>query len=88
MLVNPESQFAIVDKNGRMTDEMFAWIEEATTRINNSEPIDGTGTPETSVVAAVGRWYVDKSAAVGSGIYYKELDNIGGDRSKGWVLRS
>lgn len=88
MLINPDSQFPIVDQNGNMTAEMFAFIEEATTRINNAEPIDGTGTPEASVIADVGRWYVDKSAAVGAGIYYKELDNIAGDRSKGWVLRS
>jgi hypothetical protein len=88
MLINPDSQFAIVDKNGNMTNEMFAWIEEATTRINNAAPLDGTGTPEASVIADVGRWYVDKGASVGAGIYYKELDNITGDRSKGWVLRS
>ena len=60
------------------------WMEDVTIAVNNAMPLVGTGTPEAAVVAVVGRWYVDTSASVGEGIYFKET----GEGNTGWVQRS
>ena len=60
------------------------WMEDVTAAANNSIPLTGTGTPELNQIATVGRWYVDTSASVGEGIYFKET----GEGNTGWVQRS
>jgi hypothetical protein len=70
--------------NGLPELDFYIWMEAITTAVNNLQPLTGTGTPESSIVASAGRWYVDTSAGVGSGIYFKET----GDGDTGWVLRS
>lgn len=48
--------------------------------------IIGTGSPETVVEAEQGASYMDNSGTAGSIKYIKRDDNIGGDKSQGWVL--
>lgn len=74
----------LIDKDGGSTILFHTWMELVTSAINSSPPLNGTGTPEGSVTASAGRWYVDTSAAAGTGIYFKET----GDADTGWVLRS
>ena len=82
----------IPDQNTRIVGEltsvstldMYLWMDSITTAVNNLQPLTGTGTPESSIVASVGRWYVDTSAGAGTGIYFKET----GDGDTGWILRS
>lgn len=80
--LNPSDTW--VGSDGRPTFEFYNWMQLITDAVNALPPLTGTGSPETVVVSAPGRWYVDTAAAVGAGIYYKET----GDGNTGWVLRS
>jgi|GEM_PF-2888572 len=66
------------------TQEFHNWMAQITEAVNNTPPLTGSGTPEGNIIASVGRWYVDTSAAVGTGIYFKET----GDGDTGWAQRS
>ena len=69
--------------DGLATIQFYTWIDQITNAVNNIPPITGSGSPESVIVASVGRWYVDTDS-VGTGIYLKEL----GDGDTGWQLRS
>lgn len=73
----------LIDDDGA-TILMHTWMELITSAVNNIPPFTGSGTPEGTVEASVGRWYVDTAAAAGTGIYFKET----GDGATGWILRS
>lgn len=45
----------------------------------------GTGSPETVVQAQQGRFYMDENGIAGAILYIKQLADIGGDRTQGWV---
>ena len=74
----------VIAPNGVASNELFIWMDQITNAVNNIPPVTGTGSPEGVIVADAGRWYVDTSAAVGSGIYFKES----GSGDTGWILRS
>lgn len=68
----------IVNPDGTLTDSanlFFSVLAKLTI-------IPGDTAPEGVVVADVTRLYLDTSRGF---VYIKNLDNIGGDRSKGWV---
>jgi hypothetical protein len=48
--------------------------------------IVGSGSPETVVEAPQLGTYMDEDAAPGSVFYIKQKADIGGDKTKGWVL--
>lgn len=68
---------------GAATTEFHMWMEAITDGVNNAPPLTGTGTPEGSIEASVGRWYVDTNASPAD-IYYKET----GDGNTGWIITS
>jgi|TARA_R110000868_G_scaffold409032_1_gene693713 hypothetical protein len=72
----------IIVENGTPTVAFYIWIQQITAAIQ--APLTGSGTPESNVIATVGRWYVDTGAAAGTGIYFKQT----GEGNTGWVLRS
>jgi len=73
----------IVDDNGVMTMEFLVWVGQVTA----NDPITGTGTPEGTIEALQGRFYIDTAAGTGSVLYVKrDGDDGSGDRSKGWIL--
>jgi len=74
----------VLTPNGQATIAFQTWLDQVTIAANQSAPATGTGTPEGTIVASVGKWYVDTAAAVGAGIYFKET----GEADTGWVLRS
>lgn len=49
-------------------------------------PLQGSGSPEGVVEARQYREYIDTAGSSGSIKYIKMQDNIGGDKTKGWVL--
>ena len=69
--------------NGVATEEFHIWMDAITDGVNNVPPLTGSGTPEASVVASVGRWYVDTVASPAD-IYFKKT----GDGNTGWVITS
>ncbi len=78
----PDSAFPIVDSDGNMTIQFQRWIYD----ITRLDLIVGTGSPEGIIEANVGREYLDDAGAAGAVKFIKQLADIGGDRSKGWVV--
>jgi hypothetical protein len=73
----------IVDDKGRLAVGVpFNWM----LNITNLDPIVGTGSPEGVQEARVPRFYVDIAGGVGTTLYVKRLEDIGGDRTQGWTL--
>ena len=77
----PNTNRPIVE-SGNASKELRLWL------INISERalILGEGSPEDVVAARVGAQYADILGTTGSIRYIKLQDNIGGDKTKGWVL--
>ena len=80
----PDLNDTLVDDQGISNLQFHIWMDAITDAVNNIPPLTGTGTPEGSITGSVGRWYVDKGASVGTGIYFKET----GDGDTGWIARS
>ena len=77
----PDANLSIVDANGVATDVFQRWLTE----ITNLDLIIGTGSPEGVIEANVGREYLDDAGLVGAVKFIKQLADIAGDRTKGWV---
>lgn len=71
----------IVEENGTMTQQFRTFMLGVGTA-----PIIGTGSPEGAVEALQYSEYIDSTGISGSIKYIKMQAEIGGDRSKGWVL--
>lgn len=81
-MINPlDANTQIVDENGIMTDEFQRWV----TSVTNEGLIVGTGSPEGVIEATVGREYLDDTGLAGAVKFIKQLPDIGGDRTQGWV---
>jgi len=73
----------IVNARGEMTEVFQDWV----LTITNQADITGNGSPEGVVEALQFSTYKDKDATTpGTIVYSKQLAQIGGDPSKGWVL--
>lgn len=77
----PDAESPIVNENGSMSDVFQRWVSE----ITRLDLIVGTGSPEGVIDAEVGREYLDDAGAAGAVKFIKQLPNIAGDRTKGWV---
>jgi len=77
----PDAETRIVNEDGSMTEEFQRWV----TQMTNLDLIVGTGSPEGVIAAVVGREYLDEAGAAGAVKYIKQLADIGGDRTQGWV---
>ena len=75
-------QRPLVDEKGIATREMRLW----SILMADRALIIGNGTPEAVVTARIGAEYADLDGTTGTIKYFKQLDNIGGDKSKGWIL--
>lgn len=71
----------IVDHTGTINDSFNIWIKQVTDR----GLIIGTGSPEGVVEARQGVEYLDKTGLAGAVKFIKQLNDIAGDRTKGWV---
>lgn len=72
----------IVKKDGTMEREFLDLTLEMIGEIR----LKGTGSPEGVIEAAIHSEYIDTTGLSGSIKYIKMSSEIGGDRSKGWVL--
>lgn len=77
--INPN--YPIVTKSGMMSKLFRLFVQQ----ISDEGLIIGTGAPEGLLEARQGRQYMDDSGITGSILYIKKLDDISGDRTKGWV---
>jgi hypothetical protein len=71
-----------ITNDGVPTEQFFLFLVQVAEAVK--PPITGSGTPQSNVIATVGRFYVDIAASAGTGIYFKQT----GEGNTGWVLRS
>lgn len=76
----PDARIAITE-SGVMTDAFQRWVSDMT----RLDLIVGTGSPEGVIEANVGREYLDDTGAAGAVKFIKQLPDIAGDRTMGWV---
>jgi hypothetical protein len=72
----------IVEDDGSLTLQSRTFFKT----IINQSLIIGTGSPEGVVEAEQGASYMDDAGTAGSIKYIKRDDNIGADKSQGWIL--
>lgn len=77
----PNQSWPIVS-NSLMTQDFYTFIQA----VGNSIPIVGTGSPEGVITATQRAFYIDEAGSAGSVLYVKKLNDIGGNKSLGWVL--
>jgi len=67
--------------NGIIRDAFNVWVKQVT----DSGLLIGTGTPVGNVEAERGKFYMDDAGAAGSVLFIKQLADVAGDRTQGWV---
>jgi hypothetical protein len=72
----------IVEDDGTMSQLFRAWLLQ----VSNNIPIVNTGSPEGVIEAPQYSLYIDEAIPTVPVQYRKMLPEIGGDRSKGWVV--
>ena len=72
----------IVQDDGTMAQSFRQFTQDASLSI----PIVGSGSPEGVIEAAQYSLYLDSSGGASAIQYRKMQPQIGGDRTKGWVL--
>lgn len=82
-IITPKPLDGVVDTTGKMDQEFMLWTQDVTNQVNFNTIIDGTGTPENSVSANANKQYRD---TVVPNLYWKSVDDVGGDKTKGWLL--
>ena len=80
-IAQPDADTPITAENGIMSDSFQRWVNQMT----GLDLIVGTGSPEGVIEATVGREYMDDAGLAGAVKFIKQLPDIGGDRTKGWV---
>lgn len=78
----PNNNTPIVNEKGYMTTPFNLFVD-AIAKLSISI---GTGTPEGVVEALVTQLYMDDAGTAGAILYIKRDSDIGGDKTKGWIL--
>ena len=66
-----------------MTQRFRDWTQLITRGVNLSTMSSGSGSPEGVVDALTSSLYTDTA---GPTLYYKSVDDVGGDESLGWLV--
>lgn len=83
MISSPNRDFT--DEGALKTNALF-WAEAITQAVNLREIKTGTGSPEGNINGSKTQIYMDETGASGAVLYIKQVDDIAGDRSLGWIL--
>ena len=79
----PNPMEAVVNESGGMWQSFMNWTQDITSALNFVTPASGTGTPEAVVSAKTGKFYTDTAVP---NLYWKSVDDVAGDKTKGWLL--
>lgn len=82
MIIPPSAQTPILTKDLKQTPELTSFFQA----ISRLPILTGSGTPEASVSAGVGRLYMDTAGTAGAILYIKRDAAVTGDPTKGWIL--
>jgi len=74
-------QIPIVDPKGLMAEIFFNWMLNVT----NLSVLTGIGSPEGVQEARATRLYMNLVGGAGSILWIKKFNDIGGDRTQGWI---
>lgn len=77
-----EPSRAIILSDGTMSDIFRRWTFD----VSQLTLLTGMGSPEGYFSASQGQEYMDTSGVAGSIKYIKRDADIGGDKTKGWIL--
>ncbi len=80
--IAPNQGQPITILKGLMTQVFRTWTQQVTKAVT----LTGTGSPEGVVQASQGQQYMDDNGVAGAILYVKRDADIGGDRTKGWIL--
>lgn len=75
-----------LDRNNPVVDDKFRPLQRLqmfSEQCAALEILSGTGSPESVVSASKTRLYMDENTGA---LYIKRVNDIGGDKSQGWVL--
>lgn len=78
MITLPPSIYKLQQQDPAMFGFQFA--------LANLSIITGSGSPEGVIEAAATRLYMNTAGVAGSILYIKRDDDVGGDRTQGWIL--
>lgn len=78
MITLPPSLYKLQQQDPAMFAFQFA--------LANLSIITGSGSPEGVIEARATRLYMDTAGSAGSILYIKQVDDIAGDRTEGWIL--
>ena len=78
----PSANRPFVDEDGILTSQSRTFIRS----VFIQALIIDTGSPEGVIEAEIGSSYMDSAGVAGAILYIKRDDNIGGDKSQGWIL--
>lgn len=81
-IVPPNPTRTVADENGEMGYPFRDWTQA----VSQLSILEGSGSPDGIEEALPTRFYMDTSGAAGSILYIKQVADIGGDKSLGWVL--
>lgn len=77
-----DPSFPIVQPDNGLMTQAF---QRTMAQVQERGLLIGTGSPETVVEAQQGIMYMDETGAVGAVLYIKQVADISGDRSTGWI---
>ena len=83
-MVEPPSPIeAAIKANGSMFQRFMEWTQATTRLINFFTMAEGSGNPENVLASTKNKFYND---TVGNNLYWKSVDDIAGDATRGWLL--
>lgn len=72
----------VVDETGKPLRNLNLFTED----VSRLPILFGSGSPNGIIEARATRLYMDTSGGSGSILYIKQVDDIAGDKSDGWIL--
>lgn len=82
MINQLNNSLPIVDSDRQMIRRFSDWTKSVT----KLDPFFGSGSPEESLEADQFRFYIDLEGTTGNILYVKQLSDIDGDKTRGWIL--
>lgn len=82
----PEATRPIVLDDMSMHDVFREWTRLITSEVNLSSLQSGSGSPEGVLEAKDGTLYKDNNGTAGNILYVKNIDDVAGDKTMGWIL--
>lgn len=82
-IIPPSPVESAIDAKGGMFQRFRDWTQFITRAVNLSTMATGSGTPEGNLEAFANKLYIDTT---GPSIYWKSVDDVGGDKSLGWII--